>query len=106
MALGVPTGLKVVAGAPHPFLMKQKSFDIVVDQLDDFFTLHLKRNGIPDIVASAGVPEIDSVGWRLQRERGASVDHSRRATHTDPGRPSRWFCFSLVTGEGTQSVAR
>ena len=62
MALGVPTGLKVVAGAPHPLLTKQKSFDIVVDQLDDFFTLHLKRKGVPDIVASAGVPEIEG-GW-------------------------------------------
>ncbi|NRB74680.1 MAG: SMP-30/gluconolactonase/LRE family protein [Verrucomicrobiales bacterium] len=58
MALGVPTGLNVVAGAPHPLLTKQKFFDIVVEQLDDFFTLHLKNEGVPEIAASGDVPKI------------------------------------------------
>ena len=58
LALGVPTGLNVVAGAPHPLLTKQKFFDIVVDQLDNFFTLHLKNQGMPEIASSGNVPEV------------------------------------------------
>jgi pectinesterase len=45
LALGVPATLFVVKGAPHPVLKAQKHFDIVVDQLDAFFRLHLKRQG-------------------------------------------------------------
>ena len=41
-ALGIPTGLKVVKGAPHPLLTKQKFFDIVIDELDAFFKQQLK----------------------------------------------------------------
>jgi len=43
LALGVPAKLFVVKGAPHPVLKAQKHFDIVVDQLDAFFRLHLER---------------------------------------------------------------
>jgi acetyl esterase/lipase/sugar lactone lactonase YvrE len=58
MALGVPTGLFVVKGAPHPVLNKQKFFDIALDQLDAFFTFHLKQKGIPKVAASGSVPAI------------------------------------------------
>ena len=59
LKLGIPTGLNLVAGAPHPLLNKQKFFDIVVDQLDEFFTLHLKNEGVPEIKASGDVPKIN-----------------------------------------------
>lgn len=45
LSLGIPTGLHVIKGAPHPFLIKRRFFDEAVDVLDDFFTLHLKRSG-------------------------------------------------------------
>jgi hypothetical protein len=37
--------LKRIGQAPRPVLKAQKHFDIVVDQLDAFFRLHLKRQG-------------------------------------------------------------
>ncbi len=40
--LGIPTGLHILKGAPHPFLTKQKFFDDGLDLLDDLFTTHLK----------------------------------------------------------------
>jgi len=42
--LEIPTGLKVIDGAPHPFLTKQKFFDIAVEQIDAFFARHLARS--------------------------------------------------------------
>lgn len=45
--LGLPTGLKVIPNAPHPFLGKQEFFDIAVEECDRFFTKHLKE-GIPE----------------------------------------------------------
>ena len=58
MALGIPTGLLVIPGAPHPFLTKQKFFDIAIDQIDSFFTLHLKQKGVPKFTASGHPPAI------------------------------------------------
>lgn len=47
MALGISSELFVIPGAPHPFLTKQSFFDIAIDRLDAFFSLHLNRKGIP-----------------------------------------------------------
>lgn len=40
--LDIPTGLHVLKGAPHPFLMKQPFFDEAIGVLDKFFKAHLK----------------------------------------------------------------
>jgi len=63
MALGVPTRLFVVEGAPHPLLTKQEPFDITLDQLDGFFTFHLKQKGVPDVTPSGSAPAIQG-GWK------------------------------------------
>ncbi len=72
MALGVPTGLFVVEGAPHPLLTKQESFDITLDQLDDFFTFHLKQKGVPKVAASGSVPAIKGEWKQLGGGYGGS----------------------------------
>ena len=41
--LKIATGLLVIPDAPHGFHRKQKFFDIAIDQLDEFFTKHLKK---------------------------------------------------------------
>jgi len=41
-ALGIPSGLTVIEGAPHPFLGKQVWFDEMIETVDTFFTKHLK----------------------------------------------------------------
>ncbi|MDC0291697.1 SMP-30/gluconolactonase/LRE family protein [Verrucomicrobiales bacterium] len=72
MALGVPTGLFVVKGAPHALLNKQESFDIALDQLDAFFTLHLKQKGVPKVTASGSVPAIQGEWKQLGGGYGGS----------------------------------
>ncbi len=42
LALGIPTGLHILKGAPHPFLTKQPFFSEAIEVLDKFFTIHLK----------------------------------------------------------------
>lgn len=63
LALGIPTKVFVIEGAPHPFLTKQKFFDIGVDEIDSFFSLHLKQKGIPEVTSSGNVPPIDG-DWK------------------------------------------
>jgi acetyl esterase/lipase/sugar lactone lactonase YvrE len=72
MALGVPTGLFVVKGAPHTVLNKQESFDITLDQLDAFFTFHLKQKGAPKVTASGSVPAIQGEWKQLGGGYGGS----------------------------------
>ena len=38
---GIPSGLTVIKGAPHPFLGKQAWFDETIETADKFFTQHL-----------------------------------------------------------------
>ena len=42
-SLGIANELFVIPGAPHPFMTKQKFFDIAVDRLDTFFAKHLRK---------------------------------------------------------------
>ena len=48
--LGIPSGLTVIEGAPHPFLGKQVWFDQMLDVADDFFTRHLKSKDFAEVV--------------------------------------------------------
>lgn len=43
MRLGIPTGITLLAQAPHAFLNQQRPFDLAVDTCDAFFTQHLKQ---------------------------------------------------------------
>ncbi|MEM1441174.1 MAG: SMP-30/gluconolactonase/LRE family protein [Verrucomicrobiota bacterium] len=56
LAFGIPTGLHVIKGAPHPFLTKQPFFDEAIDTLDGFFTLHLKNEG--KVAVTCSNPEL------------------------------------------------
>jgi len=42
-ALGIPSGLTLIQGAPHPFLGKQVWFDEMVDVASTFFANHLRN---------------------------------------------------------------
>ncbi|NNM30201.1 MAG: sulfatase-like hydrolase/transferase [Akkermansiaceae bacterium] len=42
--IGVPSSLKVIAGAPHGFLGRQEWFDQYIDFAAAFFTVHLKNS--------------------------------------------------------------
>lgn len=40
--LGGQTGLTVIPDAPHPFLVQQVWFDLMLDKADEFFKADLK----------------------------------------------------------------
>jgi hypothetical protein len=51
---------------------KQESFDIALNQLDAFFTFHLKQKGVPKVTASGSVPAIQGEWKQLGGGYGGS----------------------------------
>ncbi|MEM9282114.1 MAG: SMP-30/gluconolactonase/LRE family protein [Verrucomicrobiota bacterium] len=61
LALGIPTGLHVIPGAPHPFLTRQKFFDEAMDRIDGFFEQHLENGSVS--ITMMGKPPAVSGEW-------------------------------------------
>lgn len=65
MTLGIATSLTLIPQAPHAFLGRQKAFDMCVAACDDFFTLHLRRNGKPLVECDLSGLFAEGANWQL-----------------------------------------